>query len=327
MEHIWPIPHIHYGALKDIQEDRSVTVLHTQAAYDAIKAQLPFSPAQDINVTEATLDYWDGLMGQIDGDVIYAIGGGLPVDAGKYISLKMNRPLVSIPTAISVDAFLTWASGYRKDGCVYYDETKIPDQLIVDFDMIGAGPDFIRAAGITDVLSIATGSTDWAYAHKLGKNPDHTPYDAHVEATAQSILDAVIDCAESAGKGERAGLARLLECLAMEVQLCNFIGHSRPEEGSEHYFAYAVENTMGKGLPHGDLVGPGILLMAQLHGLDVPRLQQAMEYCGIPLNNIPEEVILETLRSLPEYCIQHNLPHGIAHDLDEDKINSLQLRF
>ncbi|MFQ5435295.1 MAG: hypothetical protein ACE5FD_10510 [Anaerolineae bacterium] len=41
----------------------------------------------------------------------------------------------------------------------------------------------------------------------------------------------------------------------MEVQLCNQIGHARPEEGSEHYFAYAVENVMGKGLPHGDLVG------------------------------------------------------------------------
>ena len=327
MQRIWPIPPIEYIALNEHMETRNVCVLHTQAAYDAIKDQLTFTPGQDINVTEATLDYWDSLLADIDAEVIYAIGGGLPVDAGKYIALKLGLPLVSIPTALSVDAFLTWASGYRKDGCVYYMETKIPDLLLIDFDRIGAGPEFIRAAGITDVLSIATGAADWAYAHKRGKNPETTPYDANVEAMVQTMLTAVIDCAESAGKGERAGLARLLECLAMEVQLCNFIGHSRPEEGSEHYFAYAVENTMGKGLPHGDLVGPGILLMAQLHKLDVPKLQQAMEYCGIPLNNIPQEVMLETLKSLPDYCIQHKLSHGIAHDLTDEMIASLQLTF
>ncbi len=50
----------------------------------------------------------------------------------------------------------------------------------------------------------------------------------------------------------------------MEVQLCNQVGHFRPEEGTEHYFAYAVENEMGHGRPDGDLVGPAILLVAKL---------------------------------------------------------------
>jgi glycerol-1-phosphate dehydrogenase [NAD(P)+] len=132
---------------------------------------------------------------------------------------------------------------------------------------------------------------------------------------AQSILSGVLDCAEAAGRGDKDGLKTLYDCLAMEVQLCNQVGHSRPEEGSEHYFAYAIENEMGHGLPHGDLVGPAILLIAKLQGQDTMRLEKALKACNIPLNNIPQEMIDRTLKILPSYCERHKLAFGIAHTL------------
>jgi len=138
-----------------------------------------------------------------------------------------------------------------------------------------------------------------------------------VAENARSILNGVLDCAEAAGRGDRDGLKTLYDCLAMEVQLCSQVGHSRPEEGSEHYFAYAVENEMGHGLPHGDLVGPGILITAGLQGQDTTRLKQALQACHIPLHNIPQQVVEQTLRLLPAFCRQHNLPFGIAHTLEE----------
>ena len=101
----------------------------------------------------------------------------------------------------------------------------------------------------------------------------------------------------------------------MEVQLCNQIGHSRPEEGSEHYFAYAVENAMGKGPPHGDLVGPAILLVAEAQGQETAELRRALEACRIPLENIPAAVMAATLQDLPGYVRKHELPYGIAHVL------------
>ncbi len=130
---------------------------------------------------------------------------------------------------------------------------------------------------------------------------------------AQSILNGVLDCAEAAGRGDKDGLKALYDCLAMEVQLCNQIGHARPEEGSEHYFAYAVENEMGHGLPHGDLVGPGIMLVARLQGQGISRLEKALKACNIPLNNIPQDAIDRTMKILPAYCKRHNLAFGIAH--------------
>lgn len=125
----------------------------------------------------------------------------------------------------------------------------------------------------------------------------------------------MLDIAEAAGRGDPHGLKQLLDCLAMEVQLCNQVGHSRPEEGSEHYFAYAVENVMGHGLPHADLLGPGILKIARLQGQDTVPLEKAMRACNIRLDAIPEDTISETLHKLPAYVRKHNLPYGIAHEL------------
>ena len=93
---------------------------------------------------------------------------------------------------------------------------------------------------------------------------------------AQSIWSGVLDCVQGAGRGDHDGLKTLCDCLAMEIQLCNQIGCAGSEEGSEHYFAYAVENEMGHGLPHDDLVGPAILLIAKLQGQDTLLFEKAL---------------------------------------------------
>jgi glycerol-1-phosphate dehydrogenase [NAD(P)+] len=247
--------------------------------------------------------------------VVYSVGGGLTADAAKYFAVKFGLPLVVIPTALSVDAFITAASGIRRDGCVYYTETKPPENLILDLEVIATAPLAIRAAGVTDVMSISTGCWDWKFAHERGKNPPGMEFIPWVYDNAQSILKGVLDCAEAAGRGDRAGLKTLYDCLAMEVQLCNQIGHSRPEEGTEHYFAYCVENVIGHGLPHGDLVGPGIIIAARWQGQDTGRLESALKACHIPIDRIPNEIVEQTRRELPSYCIKHGLSYAIAHEL------------
>ncbi|MCA9996424.1 MAG: iron-containing alcohol dehydrogenase [Anaerolineales bacterium] len=313
---IWNLPVTDYRPFSAIEEQRDVVVVMSEPAWTAVSSHLShLSITSVVEARDATISHWDTLLPQCHGDVVYAVGGGLAVDAAKYIAVKQNKPLVCLPTALSVDAFLTWASGYRHDGCVYYLETKPPDALIIDLAVLAAAPTAVRAAGICDLLSIATGCWDWQFAHEQGQNPAHAPFIPYVYQAAQAILQGSLDCAEAAGRGDPDGLKQLLDCLALEVQLCNQIGHSRPEEGSEHYFAYAVENVMGKGLPHGDLVGPGIVLMAEKQGQDTAPLLRALDACHIPLGNIPETAVIQTLSILPTYVRQHRLPYGIAHQL------------
>jgi len=319
MKKIWPIPEIQILPLKEWCESRPVGLVYSLAAWQAVQPVLNLPVVSQVEVREATTEYWDGLLPGLQGEVLYAVGGGLPADAAKYLAAKSGRPLVCVPTALSVDAILTCASGIRQEGCVRYLETTTPATLVVDFDVIGAAPASLRAAGICDLLSIATGSWDWRYANQQGRNPPGMEYISYVDQAAQALLKGTLDCAEAAGRGEPEGLKQLLDCLALEVQLCNQIGHSRPEEGSEHYFAYAVENVVGHGLPHGDLVGPGIIIMAEIQGQDTKLLRKALEACHIRLDGIPQEVIKETLRILPEYATRHQLPYAIAHTLRSDQ--------
>ena len=295
MTRIPNLPAVQFMPFSDIEEKRSVVLVTSAPAWNAVKHALHFQIATQLDVTEARTEHWDTLLSKVNGQpsVVYAVGGGLTADAAKYIAAKLDLPLVVLPTALSVDAFLTPASGIRRNGCVYYIDTRVPDTLILDLDIIAKAPASIRAAGITDVMSIATGCWDWKFAHERGKNPPGMEFIPWVYENAQSILHGVLDCAEAAGQGDKDGLKHLYNCLAMEVQLCNQVGHARPEEGSEHYFAYAVENRMGHGLPHGDLVGPGILLMARLQGQATGPLEAALKACHIPMDGIPQEVIDE----------------------------------
>lgn len=319
MNKFFNLPFVHLMPFTEIDEQRSVLLVTSTPAWNAVKDNLKgLNVVEKIEVTEASIAHWDALQSSIKNrksEVVYAVGGGLTADAAKYYAVKLNLPLVVLPTALSVDAFITFASGIRKDGCVYYIETKSPENLILDFDVIAKAPAAIRAAGITDVMSIATGAWDWKFAHEENKNPQGMEFIPWVYDNAQSILSGVLDCAEAAGRGDHDGLKTLYDCLAMEVQLCNQVGHSRPEEGSEHYFAYAIENEMGHGLPHGDLVGPAILLIAQLQGQDTTRLEKALKACNVPLNNISQDMVERTLKILPAYSKKHNLSFGIAHTL------------
>jgi glycerol-1-phosphate dehydrogenase [NAD(P)+] len=325
MDFIWSVPNIKITSFNEISEKRKVAVITNEPAWSAVKNNLDLPIVCVIDIQKASLSYWDSLLNQIQAEVVYAVGGGLAVDAAKYLAIKKELPLICLPTALSVDAITAWSSAIRVDGCVKYIPTKPPDLMMIDFEIISQAPTGIRAAAICDLLSIATGSWDWQFAEKNNKNNLEMKYINYIESIAQNILSGTLECAEAAGVGKADGLKQLLDCIVLETQLLNQIGHARPEEGSEHYFAYAVENKVGEGKSHASLVCPGILIMAELQRQETSQLKNAMLQCNIPINTIPQRVIIETLKDLPLYVRKHNLPYGIAHEITIEMINRIDL--
>jgi glycerol-1-phosphate dehydrogenase [NAD(P)+] len=320
---IWPLPVVEYLAWSELDEQRPVTLVTTSSAWEAIKDRLKLKVSWHVEVTDSTLDHWrivfDRTLAPWGGNpmpqAIYSVGGGLAVDAAKHLAVLTGWPLICLPTVLSTDAFFTWVSGHRQAGCVQYKETRPPERVVIDLKVIAKAPPSIRTAGFADVLSIATGSWDWKFAHENKLNPPEMEFSPWVYRTARSILVGAFECAEAAGRGDPAGLRQLVTCLALEVQLCNQIGHVRPQEGSEHYFAYSVENLVGNSHTHGELVGRGVLIMAELQGQDVPKFKQSLDHYHIPCDTLPSQIIEQTLAGLGRYARQHNLPYGIAHTL------------
>ena len=134
MPHIWPIPQIDYGSFKDIDETRAVALVTSGLAWNVVSDQLRLNVAWRVEPQSADEDYWTKLAEDLQGEVIYAVGGGLAVDTAKYLASHHDLPLICLPTALSVDAFLTGASGIRRNGAVYYIETRPPDRLLIDFN-------------------------------------------------------------------------------------------------------------------------------------------------------------------------------------------------
>jgi len=321
---IWNLPQIEFVPFDELEDTRPIVVICTAGAWKAVADDLShLKIAHRVEIVEATVHHWLNLIATLrpaisglEAPIVYAVGGGLAVDAAKYIAHGLKLPLICLPTALSTDAFLTPVSAVRHAGCVAYLETQPPDRLIVDLDVWAVAPENLRAAGICEVLSIATSLWDWEFAAEKGQNPEGMELIPWVADAAQAILDGGLECAEAAGVGDDDGLKQLLNCLALAVQLCNQVGHTRPKEGSEHYFSYAVENMLGKNFPHGEMVGPAILLMAEFQEQESDELETALQVCHIPLENIPEDVVGAALQGLPSYVRKHDLPFGIAHELN-----------
>ncbi len=316
----YPVPQIIETSLSEITETRPVALITSPPAWAAaVHAGLQLAPTWRGNVQDATEAQFAALAAGYPGDaeVVYGVGGGLAADAAKYLAWQHGLPLVVIPTALSVDAHLTWASGVRRDGCVVYLETGPAQICYADYRLLAEAPPHVRAAGICDLLSIATGSYDWRYAEERGQNLPQQRWLPWAARMAHELLTAAIEIAPAAGRGDHGGLRELLQLLALEVQLCNLLGHSRPEEGSEHYLAYALEAhpAIGAGHAHGDLVGPAILRAAGWQHQPTAPLRRALQAAGVPLDRVSEAVFAAVERELPAYVRRHGLAYGIAHDL------------
>lgn len=193
-------------------------------------------------------------------DVVVGIGGGSCMDMAKYIAWKRGCRMVLVPSIVSVDASLTNTIAVRDDNTVRYIGNRFPEELLIDYDLIQSAPPELNRAGACDIASIHTALHDWALAR------DHAgeAHDAAVAAAANDCLEELDRRADDVYAVNTVGIDTIVELFRREVEFCTRIGTSRPEEGSEHIVAYALEHHTRRHFLHGDLVGLGIFAMSRL---------------------------------------------------------------
>lgn len=318
MNTVWPLPRMSYRELSTVHETRPTALLTSKSVWAAVKSMLTLPvviQAEPPVVTRAYLeDLAKGLPQEVE--VVYGVGGGRAMDAAKFVAWWNKKPAILIPTAIPGDVMFTWVSRVREGGGVTDVETGVARECIADWDVIRAAPAHLRGGGIVDVLSIVTGLLDWRYAAERSKNVASQRFVPWAAGIAAAIAQQAFRIADGVGRGEVESLKLLLDFLALEVQLCNQLGHTRPEEGTEHFFAYAIENYMPRRTPHSDMVGPGILFAAALHGQDVNPLRTALEAAGIRLDRLNAQIVQQVVAEMPAYVEKQNLPYGIMHEMD-----------
>ena len=264
------------------------------------------------------LDDLDRLVaGLTPGDApIVGLGGGMALDAAKWCAWRTQRPLVLVPGVVSVDAAVTNTIAVREAGGVVYRGFVVAEAIVLDPDLVTRAPARLNRAGVGDLLSIHTGLHDW----RLGTAAGTIDFDPEIAAAAAAVLDRVEALAPDIGAVTDSGLEGVLRAYAEVNALCLRAGHSGPEEGSEHYFGYRLEQVTGRSFVHGELIGLGTVLMAALQDNDPARPRRILDACRVDWSpaalGIDRATVRQALIGLPSFVRSQGLPHSVVDEVD-----------
>ncbi len=249
---------------------------------------------------------------------IVGLGGGTALDTAKYIAWRTGRPLVQVPTITSVDAGFTDAIGVRDQGSVRYIGKVIPEVVVIDLPLITSAPARLNRAGVGDVLSCHTGLFDWrlASSHELGH-----PWHDGLATLGATLLDELEAAADDIGAVSNDGVRFLADAYRRIGAACAWAGHSRFEEGSEHFWAYANEHATGAHPVHGEIISFAVCAMAHVQGNDPERVRRIVERSKVRAH--PDD--LGVTESSFHSCLLGLRDYGRANGLDASVVDLVDM--
>ncbi|HSP27138.1 MAG TPA: iron-containing alcohol dehydrogenase [Ilumatobacteraceae bacterium] len=289
---------------------------------DQVPAPVTIVTAHDMEV--AKLDRDVEHTAEDGAEVVVGFGGGTALDTAKYLAWKRELPLLQIPTITSVDAGFTDAIGVRSEGRVRYVGTIVPEEVVLDIDLVRSAPPRLNRAGIGDVLSCHTGLHDWRAAVDAGEGVGWNEAAAELGEALLAELDSmVVDVHDVTPDGIRW----LADGYGRIGAACAALGHSRFEEGSEHFWAYAYEHATGVHHVHGELISFAVVAMAHVQENDPEFVHHVVSYVGVRAHpddlGISRVEFVENLVGLRAYSRAEGLDVGVADltDIDVDTAN------
>lgn len=277
--------------------------------WQLVRDRLGAAPEAVLQVTSMERRVLDEQLAQApDCDTVLAVGGGQAIDLGKYISWKRGCRLVSVPTIVSVDAFVTPAAAVRDQHRVEYVGQASPDPLVIDYALIRTAPPELNVAGVGDLLSIHTAAFDWELAHRARR--DEQGFSSDDVRRARDILHTVAQCADDIGRVTDAGLRAIVEGYLHVNTICLPAGHYRVEEGSEHYLFYELEERLGRPFVHGYIVGLGIYILSRLQRNQPEWITSLMDRVALRYHPVDLQIdrptLVASLRALKQFVRARN---------------------
>lgn len=303
--------------LYDELAERKVLFVTQENLYEKYKDLIPeeYSFRFVDNVEE---EYLEQLHRDSPGfQAIVGFGGGMSIDAAKYLAWRGNTHCYLVPTAISVDACYSYPIALRKENVVFYKGEVIAKGIYVDYNIIRSAPRELNLSGVGDVLSCYTALFDWSLMSNAGKG---VPVEASLYRTATEILEKLFESAKELAKVSNDGIRLVMDAYrwvgmkGYENKYCHF------EEGSEHFLAYTIESICGKHLLHGQLVCLCAYIMSKLQREGRQnRVKTFTDEIGLSIK--PEDVglsyreIESALRQVNRFAVEHNLSYSVLNEI------------
>lgn len=201
------------------------------------------------------------LAGEIDNDadILIAVGSGTIHDLTRFTAFKRGIPFISMPTAASVDGFVSTVAAMTWNGLKKTFPAKAPLYVLADTNIFSRAPYRLTASGISDLMGKYTALTDWKISHIVtGEYFCERIYNLEIKAVreVESILGEI-------KSGDGSCMEKLMYALILSGLAMQMIGNSRPASGAEHHMSHLWEmNVINEPIDalHGEKVSVGLIL-------------------------------------------------------------------
>ncbi|MAS33909.1 MAG: sn-glycerol-1-phosphate dehydrogenase [Anaerolineaceae bacterium] len=192
-----------------------------------------------------------------------AVGSGTITDITRYTSYRSGNRFVSVPTAPSVDGFISLGAPLIVGGLKDTYPTHAPLAVFADLTTLTNAPKALIAAGFGDIIGKITSLADWKLENLIWGDP----FDEAVEGRVRKALQQCIDSADAIAARSPEGIRSLIEALLQSgIGMLEF-GNSRPASGAEHHCSHYWEMKLLEedrpAILHGAKVGFATILVAQ----------------------------------------------------------------
>lgn len=245
--------------------------------------------------------------------LIIAVGSGTIHDLSRFIAHKHEVPFVSVPTAASVDGFVSTVAAMTWNGLKKTLPCVSPVLVVADTLVFSRAPYRLTASGISDLLGKYTALIDWEISHMVtGEYICTRVCELEFSALKEvcdniSLLQGDLSDLDTINAYERLMYALLLSGIAMQMTR-----NSRPASGAEHHISHLWEMEVINGpldAYHGEKVSIGLMIVLNTYHKIKNTIKKGL--CMVkPYEGLEIGILKETFgpKGLLEGILEENTP-------------------
>ncbi len=236
-------------------------------------------------------------------DLLLAVGSGTIHDITRYVAYTRGLDFISVPTAASVDGFVSTVAAMTWKGVKRTLTAVGPIAMVADTDIISKAPNDLTAAGVGDLLGKYISLTEW----KIGKLLTDEYYCAEIVKLMEEAVTEVASNIEKIAEADTDGIEKLMYGLVLSGLAMQMAGNSRPASGAEHHISHLIE--MGalfgqNDTYHGEKVGVATALVADKYH-EIAKLN-AVDVKFSMDNTVGQDELVEVFGDLSDEILKEN---------------------